>query len=106
MAEVHAGDPEDREAEIFYVLAILVGFSMGAAVAVAAAGIIVCGDIERAHDGQESYMLQDCSAATENLLLAAAALAALATSGNEPIGQSPAAADRRSCQTGPRLQRE
>jgi len=40
----------------------------------AAAGIIVCGDIERAHDGEESYMLQDCSAAVENLLLAAAAL--------------------------------
>ena len=40
----------------------------------AAAGIIVCGDIERAHDGKESYMLQDCSAAIENLLLAAVAL--------------------------------
>ena len=40
----------------------------------AAAGIVVCGDIERAHDGRESYMLQDCSAAVENLLLAAAAL--------------------------------
>jgi nitroreductase len=40
----------------------------------AAAGIVVCGDIERAHDGKESYMIQDCSAATENLLLAAAAL--------------------------------
>ncbi len=40
----------------------------------AAAGIVVCGDIERAHGGEESYMLQDCSAAVENLLLAAAAL--------------------------------
>ena len=40
----------------------------------AAAGIVVCGDIERAHDGKESYMLQDCSAAVENLLLAATAL--------------------------------
>ena len=40
----------------------------------AAAGIVVCGDIERAHDGEESYMLQDCSAAVENLLLAATAL--------------------------------
>ncbi len=37
-------------------------------------GIIVCGDIEQAHDGQESYLLQDCSAAIENLLLAASAL--------------------------------
>lgn len=33
-------------------------------------GIIVCGDIEAAHDRQLSYMLQDCSAAIENLLLA------------------------------------
>ncbi|MFO7761440.1 MAG: nitroreductase family protein [Thermodesulfobacteriota bacterium] len=37
----------------------------------AGAGIIVCGDIEKAHDRQESYMLQDLSAATENILLAA-----------------------------------
>ncbi|MFP3983970.1 MAG: nitroreductase family protein [Desulfurivibrionaceae bacterium] len=40
----------------------------------AGAGIIVCGDIERAHDRRESYMLQDLSAATENILLAARAL--------------------------------
>jgi nitroreductase len=33
-------------------------------------GIIVCGDIEAAHDRQLSYLLQDCSAAIENLLLA------------------------------------
>jgi nitroreductase len=37
-------------------------------------GILVCGDINTAHDGQESYMLQDCSAAIENLLLAASIL--------------------------------
>ena len=37
----------------------------------AAAGIVVCGDINRAHDKQESYLLQDLSAAVENLLLAA-----------------------------------
>ena len=37
----------------------------------AAAGIIVCGDLERAHGGELSYLLQDCSAAMENLLLAA-----------------------------------
>jgi nitroreductase len=37
----------------------------------AAAGIVVCGDLQEAHDHQLSYMLQDCSAATENLLLAA-----------------------------------
>jgi nitroreductase len=40
----------------------------------AAAAFIVCGDIEKAHDRQESYMLQDCSAAVENVLLAATAL--------------------------------
>ena len=37
-------------------------------------GILVCGDIARAHDRQESYLLQDCSAAIENLLLAASLL--------------------------------
>jgi nitroreductase len=37
----------------------------------AALGIVVCGDLEAAHDKQLSYLLQDCSAAIENLLLAA-----------------------------------
>jgi nitroreductase len=37
-------------------------------------GIIVCGDIKRAHDNQVSYLLQDCSAAIENLLLAVSML--------------------------------
>jgi len=37
-------------------------------------GIVVCGDIEKAHDKQISYLLQDCSAAIENLLLAASTL--------------------------------
>jgi len=40
----------------------------------AAAAIVVCGDIEKAHDKQESYLLQDCSAAIENIVLAATAL--------------------------------
>jgi nitroreductase len=40
----------------------------------AALGIVVCGDLDAAHDRQLSYMLQDCSAAIENLLLAAHAL--------------------------------
>ncbi|MCX7866045.1 nitroreductase family protein [Limisphaera sp. VF-2] len=40
----------------------------------AALGMVVCGDLEAAHDRQISYLLQDCSAATENLLLAAHAL--------------------------------
>lgn len=37
-------------------------------------GIVVCGNLEKAHDGQLSYMLQDCSAAIENVLLAASML--------------------------------
>lgn len=37
-------------------------------------GIIVCGDQSKAHIGSLSYMLQDCSAAIENILLAARAL--------------------------------
>ena len=40
----------------------------------ATGAIVVCGDITKAHDQQESYMLQDCSAAVENILLAATAL--------------------------------
>ncbi|MDD5706259.1 MAG: nitroreductase family protein [Kiritimatiellae bacterium] len=46
----------------------------GAMVAEAQVGIVVCGDQQRAHRHQLSYMLQDCSAATENLLLAASML--------------------------------
>lgn len=46
----------------------------GKMLADAAVGIIVCGDLERAHGGELSYMLQDCSAAIENLLLAVQAL--------------------------------
>ncbi|MCB2182690.1 MAG: nitroreductase family protein [Desulfobulbaceae bacterium] len=40
----------------------------------ATAAFVVCGDINRAHDQKESYMLQDLSAAVENILLAANAL--------------------------------
>jgi nitroreductase len=40
----------------------------------APAAVIVCGDINRAHGNELSYMLQDLSAAVENLLLAATAL--------------------------------
>jgi nitroreductase len=43
----------------------------GQMLADAAVGIMVCGDLEAAHDRQLSYLLQDCSAAIENLLLAA-----------------------------------
>jgi len=37
----------------------------------ATVGVVVCGDLEAAHDKQLSYLLQDCSAATQNLLLCA-----------------------------------
>ena len=37
----------------------------------ARAGIVVCGDMETPHRRQLSYLLQDCSAAVENLLLVA-----------------------------------
>ncbi|MBN2573766.1 MAG: nitroreductase family protein [Deltaproteobacteria bacterium] len=40
----------------------------------AAVGIAVCGDLGAAHGGELGYLLQDCSAAIENLLLAAHAL--------------------------------
>ena len=40
----------------------------------AALGITVCGDLHAAHGSELSYLLQDCSAAIENLLLAAHAL--------------------------------
>jgi nitroreductase len=41
-----------------------------AMLASAAMAIVVCGDLEAAFDRQISYLLQDCSAAIENLLLA------------------------------------
>ena len=37
----------------------------------AAIGVVVCGDMEKANSNSESYMLQDVSAAVENLLLSA-----------------------------------
>ncbi|MBN2302056.1 MAG: nitroreductase family protein [Lentisphaerae bacterium] len=40
----------------------------------AGVGVVVCGDMNKAHDSQESYMIQDCSAAIENILLAASML--------------------------------
>ena len=46
----------------------------GTMLANAAVGIVVCGDLRAAHGGELSYLLQDCSAATQNLLLAAHAL--------------------------------
>jgi nitroreductase len=46
----------------------------GQMIAKARRGIVVCGDQQKAHRSQRSYLLQDCSAATENLLLAASML--------------------------------
>jgi nitroreductase len=46
----------------------------GRMLASSAVGIVVCGDLDAAHDRQLSYLLQDCSAAIENLLLCAHAL--------------------------------
>lgn len=54
--------------------AIAVGLPNGKMLAEAGVGLVVCGDTEAAHDRQLAYLLQDCSAAIENLLLAAAAL--------------------------------
>jgi nitroreductase len=42
----------------------------GKMIGTAALGLVVCGDLQAAHDGQLSYLLQDCSAAIENILLA------------------------------------
>jgi nitroreductase len=53
---------------------IAAALPFGKMLATAAVGIVVCGDLSAAHDRQLSYLLQDCSAATENLLLAAHAL--------------------------------
>jgi nitroreductase len=53
---------------------IVEGLPHGTMLNQAALGIFVCGDITVANDGQLSYLLQDCSAAIENLLLAAHAL--------------------------------
>ena len=43
----------------------------GQMLASAAVGIAVCGELEAAHDRQLSYLLQDCSAAIQNILLGA-----------------------------------
>jgi len=47
------------------------GLPNGKLLAHAAVGVVVFGDLRRANDGLLSYLLQDCSAAIENLLLAA-----------------------------------
>ena len=54
--------------------AIASGLPNGQVLADAGIGIVVCGDLGAAHGNELSYLLQDCSAAIENLLLAAHAL--------------------------------
>lgn len=56
------------------LLQISEGLPNGKMLAGAAVGLVICGDLDLAHDHQVSYMLQDCSAAIENILLAATAL--------------------------------
>lgn len=50
--------------------AIAAALPNGRMLAKAAVGIVVAGDIQAAHDRQLSYLLQDCAAAIENMLLA------------------------------------
>jgi nitroreductase len=51
--------------------AIAAALPNGSMLATAPLGIVVCGDLDAVHDHQLSYLLQDCSAAIENLLLCA-----------------------------------
>lgn len=61
-----------REKEMLRRLpAVLPG---GGMLATASAAIVACGDLDAAFEQNISYLLQDCSAAIENLLLAAQAL--------------------------------
>ena len=53
---------------------IAAGLPNGRFLPQAGLGIVVCGDLRRAHAGELSYMIQDAAAAIENLLLAASAL--------------------------------
>lgn len=54
--------------------AIAASLPNGGMLASAGVGIVVCGDLTVAHDQQLSYLLQDCSAAMQNILLAASVL--------------------------------
>jgi nitroreductase len=53
---------------------IAAGLPNGRFLPEAGLGVVVCGDLERAHGRELSYLLQDAGAAIENLLLAAQAL--------------------------------
>lgn len=51
------------------------GLPNGKMLAAAPVGIVVCGVLAEAHGGEISYLLQDCSASIENLLIGAHLLA-------------------------------
>lgn len=53
---------------------VAAGLSNGGMLASSGLGFAVCGDLNAAHDKQLSYLIQDCAAAIENLLLAATGL--------------------------------
>jgi len=53
---------------------VAAGLQNGKMLAQAGVGFAVVGDLEAAHDRQLSYLLQDCAAAVDHLLLAAHAL--------------------------------
>lgn len=53
---------------------IAAGLPYGKMLAEAPVGFVVCGDLRRANGQHLSYLLQDCSACIENLLLALALL--------------------------------
>jgi nitroreductase len=59
---LHSREVRERVAE---------GLPHGKMLGPAGVGFVVAGELAAAHDGQLSYLLQDCSAAIENLLLAA-----------------------------------
>jgi nitroreductase len=50
------------------------GLPHGKMLGEAGLGIVICGEVAAAHDGQLSFMLQATAACTENILLAATAL--------------------------------
>lgn len=61
-----------REKATLHAMAAILPY--GKMLPAAPVGIVVCGDLEAAHGKELSYLLQDCSAAIENLLLAVHAL--------------------------------
>lgn len=53
---------------------VVEGLPHGQMLVPAGVGFVVCGELAAAHDQQLSYLMQDCSPAIENMLLAAHAL--------------------------------